>query len=149
MDHTKVTCTQVQLVNPSMNLRFLQCYDLLWRAFIQCCAPWQLSPPSVATLHNTGHPSGAAVCEWALVMLFFCLFGLFAAEFRHINGHHLTVQKHAVGNDCSPASIEMNGHVHSTTNAVSWPHTKATIFLGCTYSCCIVLCRHKACALDS
>lgn len=49
---------------------------------------------SMAVLHNvTGFRSEAAMCEWALVMCFFLLFGAFAAEFRHIDCHQLTVQK--------------------------------------------------------
>ncbi|XP_022612768.1 transmembrane protein 150B [Seriola dumerili] len=70
----------------------------------------------MAILAKTGYRSGAAVCEWALVMLFFCLFGLFAAEFRHIDCHQLTVQKQALRDGRSPASIEVNGYV---ANALS------------------------------
>ncbi|NP_001032458.2 modulator of macroautophagy TMEM150B isoform X1 [Danio rerio] len=44
-------------------------------------------------LHSTGFRSAAAICEWILVMCFFALFGVFAAEFRHIDFHKLTVQK--------------------------------------------------------
>jgi len=36
------------------------------------------------------------MCEWALVMCFFALFGIFAAEFRHIDFHKLTVQKNGM-----------------------------------------------------
>uniref|UniRef100_A0A8C7TU83 Transmembrane protein 150B n=1 Tax=Oncorhynchus mykiss TaxID=8022 RepID=A0A8C7TU83_ONCMY len=48
---------------------------------------------TMAILHNTSYKSGTAVCEWALVMSFFVLFGLFGSEFRHIDFHQLTVQK--------------------------------------------------------
>ncbi|XP_041864817.1 modulator of macroautophagy TMEM150B [Melanotaenia boesemani] len=44
----------------------------------------------------------AAVCEWALTMLFFVLFGLFAAEFRHIDCYRFTVQKQALKKVSSP-----------------------------------------------
>ncbi|KAK2916036.1 hypothetical protein Q8A67_000410 [Cirrhinus molitorella] len=44
-------------------------------------------------LYSTGFRSEAAICEWALVMCFFALFAIFAAEFRHIDCHKLTVQK--------------------------------------------------------
>lgn len=47
----------------------------------------------MVVLHITGYRSEAAICEWALVMCFFALFGVFAAEFRHIDLHKLTVQK--------------------------------------------------------
>ncbi|XP_051742431.1 modulator of macroautophagy TMEM150B [Ctenopharyngodon idella] len=47
-------------------------------------------------LHGTGFRSEAAMCEWALVMCFFALFGIFAAEFRHIDFHKLTVQKKGI-----------------------------------------------------
>nr|ACQ58927.1 Transmembrane protein 150 precursor [Anoplopoma fimbria] len=76
----------------------------------------QTQTTSLVVFHNTGSPSEAAVCEWALVMLFFCLFGLFAAEFRHIDCHRLTIQKQALGDGRSPASVEINGHV---ANALS------------------------------
>ncbi|TDH02658.1 hypothetical protein EPR50_G00155070 [Perca flavescens] len=75
-----------------------------------CCTLCTILLIVMTVLTETGFPSGAAVCEWALVMLFFGLFGLFAAEFRHITCH-LTVRTQAIGNDCSPASIEINGHV--------------------------------------
>lgn len=100
-------------------------FTMMWNYY----DPWPLSPPSVSVLHNTGHPSAAAVCEWALVMLFFCLFGLFTAEFRHIDFHHLTVQKQALENDCSPAAIEVNGYV---ANAPSWTPAH-TITQECTW----------------
>ncbi|KAF1379243.1 hypothetical protein PFLUV_G00174050 [Perca fluviatilis] len=55
-----------------------------------CCTLCTILLIVMIVLASTGFHSGAAVCEWALVMLFFGLFGLFAAEFRHIN-YHLTV----------------------------------------------------------
>lgn len=72
----------------------------------------------MVALYNTGFPSGAAVCEWVLVMMFFCLFGLFAAEFRRIDCHHLTVQKQkqALRNDSRPVSVEISNYA---TNAHS------------------------------
>ncbi|KAM9346038.1 modulator of macroautophagy TMEM150B [Symphorus nematophorus] len=66
-----------------------------------CCILSTILVILMSILHKTGYPSAAAVCEWALVMLFFCLFGLFAAEFRHIDCHHLTVQKQALLKDHS------------------------------------------------
>lgn len=51
------------------------------------------SCPTVSVLHNTGYRSAAAICEWALVTCFFMLFGIFSAEFRHIDCHELHVQK--------------------------------------------------------
>ncbi|KTG03496.1 hypothetical protein cypCar_00032939 [Cyprinus carpio] len=46
----------------------------------------------IFVLYNTGFRSEAAICEWALVMCFFAFFAIFAAEFRHIDCHKLTVQ---------------------------------------------------------
>ncbi|XP_018618791.1 modulator of macroautophagy TMEM150B [Scleropages formosus] len=46
----------------------------------------------MSILHNNHLRSAAAICEWLAVMSFFMLFGLFAAEFRHIDCHRLTVQ---------------------------------------------------------
>ncbi|XP_053194832.1 modulator of macroautophagy TMEM150B [Scomber japonicus] len=78
-----------------------------------CCIICTILVIIMSILHNTGHKSGAAVCEWALVMVFFCLFGLFAAEFRHIDCHHLTIQKKkAVSNNSRTSSAELNGHTH-------------------------------------
>ncbi|XP_057203039.1 modulator of macroautophagy TMEM150B [Triplophysa rosa] len=48
---------------------------------------------SMVVLHNVKYRSEAAICEWFLVMCFFALFGVFAAEFRHIDFHKFTVQK--------------------------------------------------------
>ncbi|XP_051245204.1 modulator of macroautophagy TMEM150B [Dicentrarchus labrax] len=80
-----------------------------------CCILCTILVISMTVLHNTGYPSEAAVCEWALVMVFFMLFGLFAAEFRHIDCHHLNVQKQAPGNDCNTPSIEINSYVAKCT----------------------------------
>uniref|UniRef100_A0A672YBM0 Zgc:123244 n=1 Tax=Sphaeramia orbicularis TaxID=375764 RepID=A0A672YBM0_9TELE len=68
----------------------------------------------LTVLVQTDRPSPAAVCEWALVMFFFCLFGLFAAEFRHIDCHNLTVQSQTLMNDSGPSVIETNSHVTYT-----------------------------------
>ncbi|KAF3846699.1 hypothetical protein F7725_003777 [Dissostichus mawsoni] len=51
------------------------------------------------------------VGPWALVMLFFGLFGLFAAEFRHIDCHQLTIQKPSLGN----ASVVVNTLLENMT----------------------------------
>ncbi|AWP18644.1 Transmembrane protein 150 [Scophthalmus maximus] len=81
-----------------------------------CCILCTALVITMSVLHNRGFPSEAAACEWTLVMLFFCLFGLFAAEFRHIDCHHLTVQTRAGRSDCSPATLKVNGYV---ANALS------------------------------
>ncbi|XP_076608371.1 modulator of macroautophagy TMEM150B [Chaetodon auriga] len=73
-----------------------------------CCTLSSLLVIFMAVLHNVGYPSVAALCEWALVMVFFCLFGLFAAEFRHVDFHRLTVQKQGLKNNL-PASVGTNG----------------------------------------
>lgn len=56
---------------------------------------------TLSVLHSTGFRSEAAMCEWALVMVFFALFGIFAAEFRHIDFHKLTVQKSVPASDAN------------------------------------------------
>ncbi|XP_071754596.1 modulator of macroautophagy TMEM150B [Centroberyx gerrardi] len=78
-----------------------------------CCTLCTILVIIMTVLHKIHQRSWAAVCEWTLVMLFFCLFGLFAAEFRHIDCHRLTVQKQALGKDQNPAPWETNGHVAS------------------------------------
>ncbi|XP_072549996.1 modulator of macroautophagy TMEM150B [Salminus brasiliensis] len=50
---------------------------------------------AMSVLHNIGYRSEAAICEWAAVMSFFVLFGVFTAEFRHIDFHELHVQHEA------------------------------------------------------
>ncbi|XP_075309249.1 modulator of macroautophagy TMEM150B-like [Odontesthes bonariensis] len=77
---------------------------LTYRAQDQCwVGPAWMTCCTLCTILFTA----ASVCEWALVMLFLCLFGLFGAEFRRIDCLHLTVQKPALKN----ASVEMNGLV--------------------------------------
>ncbi|XP_062387555.1 modulator of macroautophagy TMEM150B-like isoform X2 [Sardina pilchardus] len=49
---------------------------------------------AMVVLHKMGSKSPAARCEWALIMTFFLLFSSFAAEFRLIECHQLTVHKH-------------------------------------------------------
>lgn len=63
-------------------------------------------------LHSAGFPSEAAMCEWALVMCFFALFGIFAAEFRHIDFHKLTVQKKGMK---PPVMLMVCGHYRRFT----------------------------------
>ncbi|XP_055752904.1 modulator of macroautophagy TMEM150B-like [Salvelinus fontinalis] len=63
---------------------------------------------TMAILHNTGYKSGAAICEWALVMSFFVLFGLFGSEFRHIDFHQLTVQKQRLKTQSINGVVRMN-----------------------------------------
>ncbi|XP_040047609.2 modulator of macroautophagy TMEM150B isoform X2 [Gasterosteus aculeatus] len=58
---------------------------------------------ALGVLYNTGFPSVAAMCEWAFVMLIFCLFGLFAPEFRHIDGRDPSEQNPAVANELGVA----------------------------------------------
>ncbi|XP_030649783.1 modulator of macroautophagy TMEM150B [Chanos chanos] len=60
---------------------------------IVLCSVCSILVISMTVLHNIGFRSAAALCEWALVMGFFLLFAVFAAEFRHIDCHRLTVQK--------------------------------------------------------
>ncbi|XP_051994428.1 modulator of macroautophagy TMEM150B-like [Xyrauchen texanus] len=53
----------------------------------------------MGVFHKIGYRSEAAFSEWALVTCFFALFGIFAAEFRHIDFHKLTVQKEGLKTD--------------------------------------------------
>ncbi|XP_042248269.1 modulator of macroautophagy TMEM150B [Thunnus thynnus] len=96
-----------------LTYRAKPCQDQCWVGAVRatCCTLCTVLVIIMSILHNTGYTSGAAVCEWALVMVFFCLFGLFAAEFRHIDCHHLTVQKQALKNERGPSSREMNGRM--------------------------------------
>ena len=44
-------------------------------------------------LKPAGFRSLAAISEWAMIMVFFILFGSFAVEFRHVDRFQVTVQK--------------------------------------------------------
>ncbi|KAG5279554.1 hypothetical protein AALO_G00079040 [Alosa alosa] len=67
----------------------------------RCVGPWRASLCSLCTLFLMGmfvlKPAGfrslAAISEWAMVMVFFILFGSFAVEFRHVHHFQVTVQK--------------------------------------------------------
>ncbi|KAJ0000773.1 hypothetical protein NQD34_005793 [Periophthalmus magnuspinnatus] len=93
-------------------------YDRHWvgptRALC-CCLCTALCVTMVA-LANTGHRSAAAACEWALVMLFFCLFGLFGAEFRHVDCHRLTVQRHVLKTQRTSLCVVSNHHLAAVQN---------------------------------
>ncbi|XP_041939099.1 modulator of macroautophagy TMEM150B-like isoform X2 [Alosa sapidissima] len=52
----------------------------------------------IVVLQVSGFRSLAAISEWALVMTYFLLFGLFAVEFRHVHCFRVTVQEHSGGN---------------------------------------------------
>uniref|UniRef100_A0A3Q3J0C3 CWH43-like N-terminal domain-containing protein n=2 Tax=Monopterus albus TaxID=43700 RepID=A0A3Q3J0C3_MONAL len=92
-----------------LTYRAQPCQDGRWVKPVRatCCCLCTILVIVMSVLHNTGHRSEAAVCEWTLAMLFFCLFGLFAAEFRHIDCHRLTVQKRALRTN--HLTTEMNG----------------------------------------
>ncbi|XP_056144666.1 modulator of macroautophagy TMEM150B [Lampris incognitus] len=76
-----------------LTYRAQPCQDRQWvgPARATCCTICTILIITMSVLHNTGHRSYTAVCEWVLVMVFFCLFSLFAAEFRQIDCHRLTV----------------------------------------------------------
>ncbi|XP_055799347.1 modulator of macroautophagy TMEM150B-like [Salvelinus fontinalis] len=71
-------------------------------------SPFSENVSSLVILHTTSYKSGAAVCEWALVMSFFVLFGLFGSEFRHIDFHQLTVQKQGLKTQSTNGVVRMN-----------------------------------------
>lgn len=76
-----------------------------------CCCLCTALVIAMIVLANTGHSSASAMCEWALVMVFFCLFGLFVAEFRHIECHSLTVQRHVFKPRTGTISVLTNLHL--------------------------------------
>uniref|UniRef100_A0A3Q3GF33 Transmembrane protein 150B n=1 Tax=Kryptolebias marmoratus TaxID=37003 RepID=A0A3Q3GF33_KRYMA len=57
---------------------------------------------------NLWYESAGATSEWLAVVVFFLLFGLFAAEFRHVDYCRLTVQRPALESDCCAGSVETN-----------------------------------------
>ncbi|XP_051989143.1 modulator of macroautophagy TMEM150B-like [Xyrauchen texanus] len=63
------------------------------------CSLCTVSVICMGVFHITGYRSEAAFSEWALVMCFFALFAIFAAEFRHIDFHKLAVQKEGMKTD--------------------------------------------------
>ncbi|XP_062841117.1 modulator of macroautophagy TMEM150B [Trichomycterus rosablanca] len=74
---------------------------------------------AMAVLHNTGYRSAAAMCEWALVMIFFMLFGLFAAEFRHIDFQKLYVQKAGLTKSSSEWATQQSNVAAKTGHSTS------------------------------
>ena len=65
-------------------------------------------PPPVIVLASKGSMSQSAKSEWALVMTFFLLFSLFAAEFRCIECHRLTVYKQVAKKNQSSDTSDRN-----------------------------------------
>uniref|UniRef100_A0A3B4E1B9 CWH43-like N-terminal domain-containing protein n=1 Tax=Pygocentrus nattereri TaxID=42514 RepID=A0A3B4E1B9_PYGNA len=65
-----------------------------------------LSHTVMTVLHNLGYRSAGAICEWAAVMCFFVLFGVFTAEFRHIDFHKLHVQHDGFSKSRSDLTME-------------------------------------------
>lgn len=59
-------------------------------------------------LKPAGFRSLAAVSEWAMVMVFFVLFGSFAVEFRHIDHFQLRVQKQHGAMGSSDGALNRN-----------------------------------------
>ncbi|KAM9541731.1 modulator of macroautophagy TMEM150B-like isoform 1-T4 [Salvelinus alpinus] len=70
---------------------------------------------AIGLLFDTGYRSMASISEWALVMCFFVLFGLFASEFRHVDCHLLTGQNQGLS---KTQSINSGGIImyNSTAN---------------------------------
>ncbi|KAF7697998.1 hypothetical protein HF521_004508 [Silurus meridionalis] len=62
----------------------------------------------MSVFHNIGYRSEAAMCEWALVMCFFMLFGIFSAEFRHIDFHQLHVQNEGLNKSTLESPAQHN-----------------------------------------
>uniref|UniRef100_A0A3P9KJI6 Zgc:123244 n=1 Tax=Oryzias latipes TaxID=8090 RepID=A0A3P9KJI6_ORYLA len=58
--------------------------------------------------YATNSDSGVAACEFALVMVIFFLFGLFAVEFRHIECRILIMKKHILKDEKSLESVKVN-----------------------------------------
>uniref|UniRef100_A0A3P9M169 Zgc:123244 n=1 Tax=Oryzias latipes TaxID=8090 RepID=A0A3P9M169_ORYLA len=63
---------------------------------------------STIGFYATNSDSGVAACEFALVMVIFFLFGLFAVEFRHIECRILIMKKHILKDEKSLESVKVN-----------------------------------------
>uniref|UniRef100_A0A4W3J7I8 CWH43-like N-terminal domain-containing protein n=1 Tax=Callorhinchus milii TaxID=7868 RepID=A0A4W3J7I8_CALMI len=63
---------------------------------IICCLACTASLASMLWLHVSGMRSAAAICEWVAGMVLLLLFGLFAVDFRHVDGHYFHVQRNPV-----------------------------------------------------
>ncbi|XP_062387551.1 modulator of macroautophagy TMEM150B-like [Sardina pilchardus] len=82
----------------------------------RCVGPWRASLCSLCTLFLIGmfvlKPAGfrslSAISEWAMVMVFFILFGSFAVEFRHVDHFQVTVQKQNVTKENSDDTLNRN-----------------------------------------
>ncbi|XP_037544413.1 modulator of macroautophagy TMEM150B [Nematolebias whitei] len=86
----------------------LSSLSLLGSILSFCVSKAPLAPP--VCICNIEYESEGAICEWIAVNTLFGMFGLFAAEFRHIDSCKLTVQKTALKTDGCPSSVEINSH---------------------------------------
>ncbi|XP_078387772.1 modulator of macroautophagy TMEM150B-like [Cetorhinus maximus] len=58
---------------------------------IICCLVCTVCLILLVLLHNLKRRTAAAICEWIAGMVLLLLFGLFAVDFRHINGQYFHV----------------------------------------------------------
>uniref|UniRef100_A0A3B3H4S6 Transmembrane protein 150B n=1 Tax=Oryzias latipes TaxID=8090 RepID=A0A3B3H4S6_ORYLA len=71
-------------------------------------ATFSLTFSKAIGFYATNCDSGVAVCEFALVMVIFFLFALFAVEFRHIECRILIMKKHILKDEKSLESVKVN-----------------------------------------
>ncbi|XP_042201051.1 modulator of macroautophagy TMEM150B isoform X2 [Callorhinchus milii] len=74
---------------------------------IICCLACTASLASMLWLHVSGMRSAAAICEWVAGMVLLLLFGLFAVDFRHVDGHYFHVQRNPVVIQNSTTTLEL------------------------------------------
>uniref|UniRef100_A0A3P9IH55 Zgc:123244 n=1 Tax=Oryzias latipes TaxID=8090 RepID=A0A3P9IH55_ORYLA len=73
-----------------------------------CCTIATLLGIASVGFYATNCHSGVAACEFALVMVIFFLFALFAVEFRHIECRILIMKKHILKEEKSLESVKVN-----------------------------------------
>ncbi|XP_078062473.1 modulator of macroautophagy TMEM150B-like [Mustelus asterias] len=61
----------------------------------------------LVVLHNLKRRTAAAICEWVAAMALLLLFGLFAVDFRHINGHYFHVIREKARIQNSTTTLEL------------------------------------------
>uniref|UniRef100_A0A3P9IH65 Zgc:123244 n=1 Tax=Oryzias latipes TaxID=8090 RepID=A0A3P9IH65_ORYLA len=72
------------------------------------CETFSLTFSKAVGFYATNCHSGVAACEFALVMVIFFLFALFAVEFRHIECRILIMKKHILKEEKSLESVKVN-----------------------------------------
>lgn len=96
-------------------------WNKCWEVELYTCETFSLTFSKAIGFYATNCDSGVAVCEFALVMVIFFLFALFAVEFRHIECRILIMKKHILKDEKSLESVKVNV---SVVELFKWTHIR-------------------------